>query len=62
MKSCNSFMGTFQRLAEPIFAFLKLKGGYFEETPFSGYFLPLFFNNPIVLRSCKCQTVEFLRN
>ena len=61
-KKTNSFMGTFQRLAESLFALLKLKDGYFEETPFSGCFLPLFFNNPIVLISCKCQTVECLRN
>ena len=34
-------MSTFQSLAESLFAFLKLKDGYFEETSFSG--LPLFF-------------------
>ena len=63
-KYTNSFMGTFQRLAEPLFAFLKLKDGYFEDTSFSGCFLPLLFNNPVVLISCKCkcQTVECLRN
>ena len=57
-------MGTFQRLAESLFAFLKLKDGYFEATSFSGCFLPSFFNNPVVLISCKCkyQTVECLRN
>ena len=35
-------MGTFRRLAESLFAFLKLKDGHFEDTHFSGYFLPLF--------------------
>ena len=55
-------MGTFQRLAESLFALLKLNDGYFEEKPFSGCFLPLFLNNPIVLISRKGQTVERLRN
>ena len=61
-KKTNFFMGTFQRLAESHFALLKLKDGYFEETPFSGCFQPLFLNNPIVLISCKGQIVECLRN
>ena len=51
-------MDTFQRSPECLIAFLKLKYGYFEDTPFTGCFLPLFFNNPIVLKSCKCQTAE----
>ena len=44
-------MGTFQRLAESLLTFLKLKDGYFEDKSFSGCFLPLFFNNPVVLIS-----------
>ena len=64
MKFCNSIKNELlhryfsQRLAESLFVFLKLKNGYFEEAPLSECFLPLFFNNPIVLISCKCQTVE----